>query len=147
MKYIRADSLHDFVATTLVEDMKSRKDIAEIFDKYNKENRELIILNNRLEGNKKAIERASYLYQQNPDDTIEKNLEKLTAERQKIKTKIEEAEKNAKILEIGNLNEISKVLKKTLIESEKLEVRNYIKSSIEEVVAGENDVTIKMKIN
>lgn len=147
MKYIRADSLHDFVATALVEDVKTRKDLAQVLDNYNKENRALTILKNRLDGNETAIKRANYLYQNNPDEAIQRNIEKLMVEKKKIKAQIDKIEKTTSILKIGNLNEISKILKKTLIKSEKEEIRNYVKNSIEEIVVDENNVEIKMKID
>jgi len=147
MKYIRADSLHDFVADALVEEVKSRKDLDTVFSKFNKENRELTILRNRLTGTETAIKRVSYLYQNNPDETIKKSLDKLVAEKKMLEARIKKAAKPANMINKGNLNNISKKLKKTLIESEKLEIRNYIKDSIEEIIADKNEVMIKLKID
>jgi len=131
----------------LVEEVKSRKDLDTVFSKFNKENRELTILRNRLTGTETAIKRVSYLYQNNPDETIKKSLDKLVAEKKMLEARIKKAAKPANMINKGNLNNISKKLKKTLIESEKLEIRNYIKDSIEEIIADKNEVMIKLKID
>ncbi len=89
----------------------------------------------------------SPIYQNNPDETIKRSIDKLIIEKQNITNRIKSAEKRANVLKIGNINAISAKLKKTLINSEKEEIRNYIKSSIEEIVASENEVTIKLKID
>ena len=114
------------MATALVEDMKSRNDLDVVFKRFNNENSILAILKRILSSKETAIKHASYLYQNNPDDTIKNELDKLIAEKTKIESRLKRAESTVNILNIGNLNKISKKLKKTLIEADKIEILNYI---------------------
>lgn len=147
MKPIRAQQLHEFVATILVNELKNRKDIKKILELVNKENVELKVLEDRLKGCDKAIERLSHLYASNPDDKLKARLDRAINEKKSIEEKISNNKSKTTALKIGKLSDICERFKQTLMTSKGDEVREYIKDAVKEVIVDKNEVTVNLNMN
>ena len=141
MKDIKAEPLNKFVADILASELKSRKDFKKIISQVN-QNDEIDILLNRLKGNKQALQNNLHLYEQSPSKAIKNKIEKLLEDSKILHQRILEAQSRFNILNADDTDKICKCFKNTLMTSDDLDVRNYIKKAVNKIVVDDNEVSI-----
>ena len=145
MKDIPAESLEAFVSEALVEDLRNRKDLHKIsaMMEYTKDYR---AAKEKLKGLDIATRNVMRVLEHGCTKEVVEKLQSLSASKKVTKDLIREFENGTKRINPYNLDEITEKFGDVLQHSDDPEVKKYLCEAVDDIIVGEDEVTVNLKI-
>lgn len=144
LKPIKAEELDRFVAGRLAKDLYNRNDIKDINTEM-KRNEDSKALSDSLKGKMKAMRNVRKAIEADCDDSLIERYAELRKEVSNLERQIAKAQSTAPIITDDNKKSICNRFARYLINSENIEAKDYIASSISSIVVSNDDVKITLK--
>lgn len=144
-KDISADALETYVACILVDNYITPRRLSEVnaLLKGSLDSDECKIERNRLQSVKKQITNiANAIAKRGMSDALDIKLQALEQEQRVLERSLEEMKIKVRKITDKNIKPLRKKLFKTLMKSNDLEVRKFIRKAIEEILVDKDDVTV-----
>jgi hypothetical protein len=145
IKGVRADHLNKFVVNAVIKDIYDRDDLADIFNSID-DKEEITKLKNKLLGLEKASKNILQALRQCASSELTDELKQISEEKQMIKNEIDKLSEEQIKMTAKNRKEICKHIAKTMINSESLEVKQYLAYVIDSILVSNNDIELSLNI-
>ena len=145
MPEIHADTLDRAVAFYIASDLKNRKDHEEI-SKLLRDDTILKLLRNKKAGIEKSINNVLHAVSQCYSKEMSEKLRILNQEKDSVEAQIQACQNHTTELTEENIVSVCNRFAKHLISSEDVEVRQFLKATINEILVSHDDVQISLNI-
>ena len=145
MPEIYADTLDRAVAFYIASDLKNRKDHEEI-SKLLRDDTILKLLRNKKAGIDKSINNVLHAVSQCYSKEMSEKLRILNQEKDSVEAQIQACQNHTNELTEENIVSVCNRFAKYLISSEDVEVRQFLKATINEILVSRDDVQISLNI-
>ena len=145
MPEIHADTLDRAVAFYIASDLKNRKDHEEI-SKLLRDETIIKLLRNKKAGIDKSINNVLHAVSQCYSKEMSDKLRILNQEKDSVETQIQACQNHTTELTEENIFSVCNRFAKYLISSEDVEVRQFLKATINEILVSRDDVQISLNI-
>lgn len=145
VKEVRADYLDRFVINAVVNDIKSRKDLINIFNESD-DNGRIKVLRDKLKGLDKSSKNILMSLRCDFNRELTEELKRISAEREVVKTELNRLIQEQQQITENDRRDICRKIANMMMYSERFEVKKYLSVVIDRIVVSNEDITLSLNI-